>query len=306
MEVNVGEGRFTLELFEQLQEAYRENPLKKVPVARDHRSFQEKAHRRLDVIAKQLKADFRDKVVLELGCGHGWLTAYLPEFGGAKEAIGVDVRRYDTWDQHRDPRVRLLDVDLASEQAIPPESVDFVISGAVFEHVTRPVEMLAAVFDALRLGGTAWLYFNLYRGPQASHRYNEVYFPWPHLLFDDAVCRAYYEKHESQPKVTFSWVNRMTLATYVQTCHELGFRIVSLTRRVTPIDVPFYLRFEEVLGRYPALDLETDFATLVLEKPRPAAALRPRPHRTIPQLGYLDAQRALEQALQIERATQSV
>jgi len=292
---------FDLELFEQLVADYSERPLRDKPIKRDQKSQREKAEARIQNIQKQLALDFNDKVVLDLGCGHGWLPALLPELAGAREAIGVDPRRYDTWSEHTDPRVTLIEADMSVEDVVDAESVDCVISGAVLEHVTRPIEMLAAVHRVLAPGGRAWLYFNLYRGPSASHRYNEVPFPWPHLLFDDAVCRAYYRKVHGRGNVPFAWVNRMTIGGYVQTVQEVGLEIVELKRRVVPIDVGFYLRFEDVLGRYPALDLETDFATLVLEKERPGRMRKGRAPHDSTQLGYLERQRALQESIAAER-----
>jgi SAM-dependent methyltransferase len=294
--------RFDLELFEQLVAEYDERPLHPNPIKRDQKSQRQKAEARIQMIQGQIGMDFDGKVVLDLGCGHGWLPALLPELGGARQAIGVDPRRYETWSEHTDPRVSLIEADLAVDDAVDAESVDCVISGAVLEHVARPIEMLAAVHSVLAPGGRAWLYFNLYRGPSASHRYKEVPFPWPHLLFDDAVCRAYYKRAQGRGNVPFAWVNRMTIGSYVQTVHEVGFQIVQLKRRVVPIDVGFYLRFEDELGRYPALDLETDFATLVLEKERAGRKRGGRAQHPLPELGYLERQRALDEAIAAERA----
>jgi SAM-dependent methyltransferase len=295
-------GRFDLELFEQLVAEYRERPLHAKPIQRDQKSQREKAEARIDVIQRQLDRKFADRVVLDLGCGHGWLPALLPELGGARQAIGVDPRRYETWTEHTDPRVELIEADMSVDDVVDTESVDYVTSGAVLEHVSRPIEMLAAIHRALVPGGRAWLKFNLYRGPSASHRYNEVPFPWPHLLFDDAVCRAYYKRAHDRGNVPFAWVNRMTLGGYVQTADEVGFQIVNLRRSVVPIDVGFYLRFEDVLGRYPALDLETDFATLVVEKKQSGRMRRWRESHRPPEVGYLKRQRALDEAIAAERA----
>jgi SAM-dependent methyltransferase len=292
--------RFDLELFEQLVAEYEKRPLRPKPIQRDQKSQREKAEARIKVIQGQLGLEFNDRTVLDLGCGHGWLPALLPELGGARQAIGIDPRRYDTWSEHTDPRVKLIEADLAVDDVIDAESVDCVISGAVLEHVSRPIEMLAAVHRVLVPGGRAWLYFNLHRGPSASHRYNEVPFPWPHLLFDDAVCRAYYKRAHGRGNVPFAWVNRMTIGGYVQTVDEIGFQIVQLKRRVVPIDVGFYMRFEDELGRYPALDLETDFATLVLEKEHPRRGRKGR-DRPVPDLGYLERQRELSEAIASER-----
>jgi SAM-dependent methyltransferase len=293
--------RFDLELFEELVAEYRSRPLREKPIKRDQKSQREKAEARIQRIQRELDMDFDDRVVLDLGCGHGWLPSLLPELGGARRAIGVDPRRYETWSEHSDPRVELVEADLSVDEVVEEGSVDCVISGAVLEHVSRPIEMLEAIHRVLAPGGRAWLYFNLYRGPSASHRYNEVPFPWPHLLFDDAVCRAYYKQEHGRRNVPFAWVNRMTIGGYVQTVDEVGFRIIDVKRRVVPIDVGFYQRFEDELGRYPALDLETDFATLVLEKQVPGRWRKGR-DRPPQELGYLERQRALDEAIAAERA----
>jgi SAM-dependent methyltransferase len=293
--------RFDLELFEELVAEYRSRPLREKPIKRDQKSQREKAEARIQRIQRELDMDFDDRVVLDLGCGHGWLPSLLPELGGARRAIGVDPRRYETWSEHSDPRVELVEADLSVDEVVEEGSVDCVISGAVLEHVSRPIEMLEAIHRVLAPGGRAWLYFNLYRGPSASHRYNEVPFPWPHLLFDDAVCRAYYKQEHGRKNVPFAWVNRMTIGGYVQTVDEVGFRIIDVKRRVVPIDVGFYQRFEDELGRYPALDLETDFATLVLEKQVPGRWRKGR-DRPPQELGYRERQRALDEAIAAERA----
>lgn len=292
---------FDLELFEELVAEYRSRPLRERPIKRDQKSQREKAEARIQRIQRELDLDFDDRVVLDLGCGHGWLPSLLPELGGARKAIGVDPRRYETWSEHSDPRVELIEADLSVDDVVEAGSVDCVISGAVLEHVSRPIEMLEAIHRVLAPGGRAWLYFNLYRGPSASHRYSEVPFPWPHLLFDDAVCRAYYKQEHGRKNVPFAWVNRMTIGGYVQTVDEVGFRTIDVKRRVVPIDVGFYQRFEDELGRYPALDLETDFATLVLEKQSPGR-WRKGPDRAHQELGYLERQRALDEAVAAERA----
>ena len=293
--------RFDLELFEQLVAEYQRRPLREKPISRDQKSQREKAEARIQRIQQELDMDFENRVVLDLGCGHGWLPALLPELADARQAIGVDPRRYETWSEHTDPRVKLIEADLSAEDVVEEASVDCVISGAVLEHVSRPIEMLDAIHRLLTPGGRAWLYFNLYRGPSASHRYNEVPFPWPHLLFDDAVCRAYYKRVHDRGNVPFAWVNRMTIGGYVQAVDEVGFRVVELKRRVIPIDVGFYQRFEEQLGRYPALDLETDFATLVLEKESPGRWRKAR-DRPSQKLGYLERQLALDEAIAAEPA----
>ena len=233
--------------------------------------------------------------MLEIGCAHGQLTSLLARKGGAREAIGVDVESSPAWARYSDERVRFHVADLSTEELLPPGSVDAAVSNSVLEHVTRPLQMLEAVATALRVGGRAWLRFNLHRGPLASHRYREVFFPWPHLLFEPSVCAAFYRKHHGE-EWTFAWVNRMTLGEYVAACGEVGLDVERWSSEVADFDVAFYRRFEDRLGAYPALDLETNFLTLVLRKRR-------RPRGRVHALPYVERQRALERALEKGLAT---
>lgn len=280
---------YDLELLEELNKEYAIDGKKLPQVKRDKKAITEKALSRIESMQKQLKTEFKGKTILELGCGKAMITANLPEKCKVKKAIGIDIVEYDEWKEHKGRRIKLIKGDLASKQLVPEESIDIVVSGAVMEHVSKPIEMIESLYRTLRPGGIAWMYFNLQRGPRASHRYNEIYFPWSHILFPDSVCAEFYAKHypekfsfkrlaqsEHDGKLNlyeplranhFSWVNRMTVGEYLTVFKQTGFEVLDLRRRIMPIDIPFYLRFEEVLGRYPALDLETDFATFIIRKP---------------------------------------
>jgi hypothetical protein len=144
--------------------------------------------------------------------------------------------------------------------------------------------MLAAIHRVLRPGGHAWLRFNLHRARNASHAYRKVFFPWPHLLFEEDVYAAYCREvlGEERPG-RFSWVNRMTIAHYLDAVAALGFDVRAMELKRTPLDVAFYRRFEDKLGRYPVLDLETNFMHLTLHKRR-------RGKGTVPRAGYLERQ----------------
>lgn len=278
---------FDLELFEQLNQEYREKPVVPTPPRVDPVGRRKRARRKLKRI--RLDVDFEGKDVLEIGCAFGDMTHLAVKRAGARSAIGVDIVERPEWAELASEKVRYAVADLASEPLIEPESVDLVVSSAVLEHVTRPLQMLDAVARMLRTGGHAWLYFNLHRGPRASHRYREVFFPWPHLLFEPEVGRAFYRKHHDLPNATFAWVNRLTAAEYFTAFRELGLHVESYRPAATDIDLDFYRRFEMRLGAYPALDLEWDFLTVVLHKRRRRGE--------VPTLPYLERQRALDEAL---------
>lgn len=254
---------YDLRLFEELNDRYQRNPLVPKPHSGKPAEYADRAKRVLERVERHVTLRGRD--VLEVGCGEGWLTECIASVAGARQATGVDLREGEHWKRHTQANASYLVGDLTREEPLPKESVDVIVSSVVFEHVQRPIEMFAALYKLLRPGGVAWLNFNLYRGPKASHVYRHVHFPWPHLLFEDQVCRQFYEKHYGIAR-TYSWVNKLTAASYVNIVHSVGFDAKAVDIAVTPIDTYIYGRFMDKLGRYPAFDLESDFMTMVLRK----------------------------------------
>ncbi len=287
------EGAYSLDLFRQLNEEFRSTPLIAAPPDRTSKGFEAVAKRRIETISRYLP-DLRGKYVLELGTGRGYTAALLPEVTGAKHVTGIDVKAYPEWDLHDKKTTEFIRGDLAGGQFVEAESIDAVISAVVFEHVTRPIRMLSELHRVMKVGGEAWLYFNLYRGPKASHRYHTIFFPWPHLLFDDGQAAQILSEAGASGK--FAWVNRMTAAHYTQVCAELGFEITTVHRHIVKLEehLDFYLRFEDKLGRYPALDLETDFLTIVLKK-------LSEPDDRVPRFGYLERQKRFDRLVRLRQ-----
>ncbi|HEY7590838.1 MAG TPA: class I SAM-dependent methyltransferase [Candidatus Limnocylindrales bacterium] len=234
------------------------------PLEYDDAAMANRALGRLAWVHKAI--DLRDKRVLEFGCGGGFEVWLLAHHYGA-DSWGVDIEERVAWKTLIDERTHLVLADLAVDRPFPADHFDRVFSFYVFEHVHHPHAALEELFRVMRPGGLAWIAANLHRGPMASHRYKEVHFPFPHLLFADDVFREFYRR-QGLPEVGAAWVNHLTWAEYEDHFRRIGFRVRSLKFRETPLDEAFYARFESVLGRYPRSDLQRDFFQVVLEKPR--------------------------------------
>ena len=191
----------------------------------------------------------------------------VDQFGA--EYVGVDIAEYDTWAESRSD-VTLVRRDISADPSDDLGEFDVIISLAVLEHVVHPHAMLNGHVRPTSAGRRrVSVDANLYRGPKASHRYRQVYFPWPHLLFGDDVWREFYRKVHDRDE-TFSWVNKLTYAQYLMYFDTLGFRQRKVWLTESTFDAPFYERFEDVLSRYPRFDLSHDFVHAVLERPRNA------------------------------------
>jgi SAM-dependent methyltransferase len=255
---------YDLALFEALNAEYESKRIVSKAPAYDCESVALRSRSRLEGIHARL--GLANQRVLEIGCGAGYEVWYLGNHFGS-DAWGLDISERRSWPALTGERVHLLEADIAADHALPRDSFDRAISFTVWEHITRPQAALQQLHHVLKPGGLAWIRANLYRGPTASHLYRHIYFPFPHLLFADDVIAAGLERAGKAP-VGAAWVNKLTWEQYEATILALGFRIRALRFDEIPLDLDFYERFEDVLGRYPKIDLERDFFTVILEKPR--------------------------------------
>jgi ubiquinone/menaquinone biosynthesis C-methylase UbiE len=255
--------RYDVELFEALNLEYADHPLSKTPPRYDEASMLDRARRRLLAVHRAI--DLRGKRVLEFGCGAGfeiWTVSHTFD----SEGWGVDIVERRAWAALADDRTHFVEGDIGQTHPFEPDFFDRVISFTVFEHVTHPYAALAELYRVMKPGGRAWIKANLYRGPMASHRYREVTFPFPHLLFTDDVFREFYRRRGTA-ELNPAWVNRLSWSDYEAYFARIGFRIRSLRFTETPLDEDLYRRFEDVLGRFPRTDLTRDFFEVILDKP---------------------------------------
>ena len=255
---------FNVELLEELNEEYRDKPIVPSPPSWEPSYKAANARRRVEWAHNMI--DLRGKVVLEVGCGNGHETWTLAHNLGC-DAYGIDVIEVNGWQDLVGDRVHLQVMDLTVANPLEENFFDRVISYTVWEHVAHPYTLLAETFKIMKPGGLQWLRANLFAGPQASHRYRDIFFPWPHLLFSDDVIREWDAKHGRTTQGS-AWVNRLTWNHYERYIHDIGFRLRMVRFDVADFDWDFYRRFEDRLGRYPHWDLERDFFLAVLEKPQ--------------------------------------
>ena len=252
-------------LFKTLNDIYADTPLVPQPREISPQSLFAQADRRVAYLQK-LFGTMEGAECLEIGCGCGETAVRLAERCHCR-VTGVDAYPFPEWPDRQSNTVRFVEADLTERNPFAPESFDVIVSFAVLEHVQRPLAMLEAMFDLLRPGGQIYFTANLYRGPMASHRYREVFFPWPHLLFADEVFMRFYQDRDGRRGIAPPWVNKLTHLHYLEKVRQLGFETVRCAYSTRPFDEDFYVCFSEKLGRYPKEDLEKDFINLRLRKP---------------------------------------
>jgi len=187
---------------------------------------------------------FKDKKVLDIGCGAGGKTLYYASLG-AEKVVGVDVvEKYKEESEALAEKLGLSDkfeFVLGDAKALPfdPGTFDTVVMNDAMEHVEGPEEVLTEVLRVLKEGGRVYINFPPYYHPFGAHLSDAIYIPWVHLFFrDKTLIRAYKDLTaglpDGQDRVSlrisknekgeeyFSYINKMTLKAFGRLLKKMG------------------------------------------------------------------------------------
>ncbi len=155
--------------------------------------------------------------LLEYGCGAGWLGHRLRGLGW--DVTGMDVNPFAAEQARRRFGLPVI-VGTLPHPAVPPQSYDVIVMGAVLEHVHRPHDVIDAAAQALRPGGYLVISvpnFDSWGFRRFRDHWWGLQLPVHLLHFTPATLRRLLEAHrlevrrESQP-VRAGWMRRSLAA----------------------------------------------------------------------------------------------
>jgi SAM-dependent methyltransferase len=157
----------------------------KGPMTEQEKILQEKAKEQLDTFLAECKIrDFRGKRILEIGFKNGFFLDECVKAGMAPVGLEV-VKQYCENVKNRFPHLELILYD-GGTFPVPDQSIDFVVSFQVLEHVKSTEHILNECVRVLRPGGIMYHvvpnYFSFYEG-----HYAVLWFPF----FNRFLGRAY-------------------------------------------------------------------------------------------------------------------
>lgn len=141
---------------------------------------------------------FKDKVVLDIGCGAGGKTLFYAA-QGAEKVYGIDVVEHYKEEANALAKEKGLEDQfefLLGDAAQLPFEKDFfdtIIMNDAMEHVDDPLKVLKECYKVLKPKGRLYVNFPPYYHPFGAHLSDVIGFPWVHLFFNDQTLIKVYK-----------------------------------------------------------------------------------------------------------------
>ena len=205
---------------------------------------------------------FKDKTIVDIGCGAGGKSLYYAS-RGAKEVIGVEIlEKYRTEAESLAAELMLSDkfrFVCADATALPfaEGSIDTIIMNDAMEHVANPEAVLDECLRVLKAGGRLFVNFPPINHPFGAHLSDLIYIPWVHLFFSEATLVEGYkelakEVPDGEDRIAFriseredgseyfSYINHMSIKRFNRILKDKGItpaylRHISLRSFLKPL-----------------------------------------------------------------------
>jgi len=176
---------------------------------------------------------FKDKDVLDIGCGAGGKTVFYAS-KGVKKIVGVEIlEKYKEEAEqlankyNLEQKFEFVCAD-ASKTPFTDESFDTIIMNDAMEHVDEPEKVLEECYRILKKDGRLYLNFPPYNHPYGAHLSDAIGIPWVHVFFSEKTMIETYKKlvndlPDGKERVKFrigkkadgteyfSYINKMTI-----------------------------------------------------------------------------------------------
>ena len=186
---------------------------------------------------QKLLPDFKQKTVLDLGCGYGWHCIYAAQ-DGAQNVIGIDISEKMlnvAQTKNNDPVIEYRKA--AMEDLVFPEShFDVIISSLAFHYIQDFKQLAVNISHWIKPGGT--LVFSVEHPVFTAYGTQDWYYNDSGEILHFPVDNYYYEgKREAvflgEPVIKY----HRTLTTYLNTLLNNGFVIEHIVEPQPPKDM---------------------------------------------------------------------
>ena len=197
--------------------------------------------------AGSAQAMFKDKTVVDIGCGAGGKTLYYAS-QGVKKIYGLEIlQKYEAEakglakELGLESKFEFIATD-ASKTPFKTGTIDTIIINDAIEHVDDPSAVISECMRILAPGGKLYMNFPPYYHPYGAHLSDAIGMPWVHVFFSDkTLIRLYKNKVKNLPdgkervdfriaykegRPYFSYINKITVKRFRNIVRTLGHKPV--------------------------------------------------------------------------------
>ncbi len=189
---------------------------------------------------------FKDKDVLDIGCGAAGKSLYYLTLG-AKSVCGTDiVKKYEKEAYELQKKLGLSGFSFyvadAGNTNFKENSFDVVIMNDAMEHIDKPDAVLKEIYRILKPHGKLFVNFPPYNHPYGAHLSDAIGIPWVHKFFNDKtlieaykflVCDLSDGKERIELRISenekgeeyFSYINKMNIKRFKKLVDNTAFKI---------------------------------------------------------------------------------
>jgi len=179
--------------------------------------------------------NFKNKTVLDFGCGLG-STCFYMALKGAKKVVGVDIDEQ----QISFAKLKIADYRNIAQQVefklcfeMGNEKFDIVLSKDCFEHYANPDVIMRTLKSHLQRNGELVVGFSpLWKSPYGAHLRALTSFPWIHIIFPESLVmeevRRFFRNQTWQTYHDIPFcggLNQITLTRIHQNCRRNGLEV---------------------------------------------------------------------------------
>ncbi len=198
------------------------------------------------------KPNFKNKKVLDFGCGHGSLALEIANLG-AQKVIGIDLNidlinfaknnLNQNFPNLKD-RVEFEMIDLLKTEKF--QDIDYIVTKDTFEHTLNLDQILEKFYQILNKDGKALVGFGpLYNFYNGDHGRAEAILPWFHIIIPEKILikRLNKKYNKSLNKIEDLGLSKYSFKDYLRLFEESKFEITYFKTNFSdhPISVIFNL-----------------------------------------------------------------
>lgn len=191
--------------------------------------------------------DFRNKVVVDYGCGWGYDSLFVLQ-QGANHVYCLDVletaltKSQELHSSHGYKNATYIYNTNVSElpQKLGSGTVDICFSRDVMEHVRYPFDVLDSMYSIVKPGGEVYIGFSpFYKSPYGPHIRRRCKFPWVHMIFSEkTIINVFKQLYGLPPSINSyqdiegSGVNKLSYYEYKKMFENFKWeKLIDFTNR---------------------------------------------------------------------------